>query len=130
MLLESLKRREGFDAGRSHPVVLSDGQTWLLPKPWIAIHPVFRDGRPVDEWRCLTYGPELDALIERIKDSDDLVEQVTAGVALAALLLTRNYDLTDDELAEVLVYRAGDPASRAMLESVLDVVTGRTGPKA
>lgn len=128
MTPEALKRRDDLDEVRSVPVVMADGQTWLLPKPWVAVHPVFKDGRPVDDWKCLTYGPELDALVENVAEAEGIAS-VLAGVALAAHLLRRNYDLSDDELAEVLVYRCGDPASQAMLRTVFDVATGRTGPK-
>jgi len=129
MINERSKRREEFDESRSNPVVLSDGQTWHLPKPWVAIHPMFEGGKPVDNWKCFTYGPELDALVEAIGEAEGTVASVMAGVGLAAYLLLRNYELNDAELAEVLVYNAGDPASHDMLSAVFDVALGRTGPK-
>lgn len=130
MPLERSRRRDDFDERYSSPVVLSDGQAWFLPKPWVAIHPVFADGRPVDSWKCFTYGPDLDALIEAIRDAEGTVDSVMAGVALAAFLLRRNYDLSDEDLAAILVYQVGDDASRAWLSAVFDVATGYSGPKA
>ena len=45
MIDEKSRRKESFDQRNSVPVVLADGQTWHLPKPWLELHPVFRDGK-------------------------------------------------------------------------------------
>lgn len=127
--LEAARRRESLDVPRSVPVKMGDGVEWLLPKPWVEVHPVFENGKPVDRWLVFTYGPELDALVKAISEAEDAGVRILAAVGLGAHLLLRNYDLSDDELATVLVFRSGDPESEAMVRGILDVATGRTGPK-
>ena len=87
MIDEASKRKPNFDERNAAPVVLADGQTWFVPKPWLEIRPVFRGGKPVSAYRVLTCGPELDGLVEAIKDADDLDLQVSAVASLAAHLL-------------------------------------------
>lgn len=130
MLDERDHRREGIDIDRSVPVRMGDGGEWLLPKPWVEVHPIFDGGRPVDRWLVFTYGPELDGLIRAIAEAEDGSMRILAAVGLGAHLLLRNYDLSDDQLAEVLVFRCHDPESESMVRAILDVATGRTGPKA
>lgn len=129
MLDERDFRREEIDLDRSVAVLMGDGGEWLLPKPWVEIHPVFEGGRPVDKWLVFTYGPELDGLIRAISEAEDGSLRILAAVGLGAYLLRRNYELSDEQLAEVLVFRCGDPESEAMVKAILDVATGRTGPK-
>ena len=64
MLDEAAKRKPNFDERNAAPVVLADGQTWYVPKPWLEVRPVFRGGKAVRAYPVLTCGPELDALIE------------------------------------------------------------------
>ena len=45
-----------FDEANSAPVVLADGQTWYVPKPWLEVRPVFRGGKPSTAYRVLTCG--------------------------------------------------------------------------
>ena len=130
MLPETEYRRETFDEEFSEAVVLADGQEWYFPKPWLAFRPVFRDGKPVDSVRYFSCGPELDSLLEAISSAETLTGQLMAAMALAGLMLLRNYDLTDEELATVLVYRPGDPESSKMLSAIIAIATGNSGKKA
>jgi hypothetical protein len=129
MLDEKALRRPTFDERNSAPVILADGQTWFVPKPWLEIRPVFRGGRAVMAYRVLTAGPELDALVEAMAECEDLDGQVMAAASLAAYLLCWQYDLTDAELDGLLAFRAADPASLNWLRDVCAVATGRSGPK-
>ena len=72
MIDEKAKRKPNFDERNSAPVVLADGQTWFVPKPWLEIRPVFRKGKAVTAYPVLTCGAELDALIEAMAACEDL----------------------------------------------------------
>jgi hypothetical protein len=109
--------------------VLADGQAWFLPKPWLEIRPVFRGGKVVTAWRVLTCGPELDALVEALGESDDLDSQVMAAASLAAHLLRWHYELTDAELDQLLAFRCADASSLDWMREVFRIATGRSGPK-
>jgi hypothetical protein len=130
MLDEKSHRKPAFDEANSASVVLADGQTWYLPKPWLEVRPVFRGGKPISAYRVLTCGAELDALIEALADADDLDAQVIAVASLAAYALRWNYDLSDAELDQLLAFRCSDPASLQWMRDVFSVATGQSGPKA
>jgi hypothetical protein len=125
---EASRRREEFQEA-SAPVVLADGQTWHIPKPFIAIFPSFVDGRAVNGFRHLTYGPDLDAHMGAIREEEEPIDRLLLVLTLGAYLLRRNYDLTDDELDELFVYRMDDEQSAEMVKAILDVAAGR-GKKA
>lgn len=124
MLDEKALRRPNFDELNSAPVVLADGQTWSLPKPVLIVRPVFRGGRAVDSVPVLTCGPEFT---ER-KDAVFAAEGeaiIPAGADLAAYMLLRHYDLSDDQLGELLGFDAG----AGWLREVMAVANGLTAPK-
>jgi hypothetical protein len=125
MLDENQHRRPAFDEANAAPVVLADQQTWYLPKPWLEVRPTFKGGRAVDSAPALTCGPEFDALMQAVQDAqgDDII---TAGATLTAHMLLRNYDLTDDQLGTVLVFRDGT----TWLRDAMAIANGATGPKA
>jgi hypothetical protein len=130
VLDETEKRKRNFDQRNSAPVVLADGQSWWVPKPWFEVRPVFRGGKAVGSYLVPTSGQELDELVEAISDCDDWVEQIVAVASLAAHLLAFNYFLGDEELDQLLAYRAADAASMQWVRDVIGIATGTTGPKA
>jgi hypothetical protein len=130
MLNEAEKRKPNFDERNSAPVVLADGQTWHVPKPWLEIRPVFRRGKAVSAYPVLTCGAELDGLVEAMSECEDLDSQVVAVASLAAHLLCWHYELTDAELDGLLCFRAADAASVNWLREIFGIATGRSGPKA
>jgi hypothetical protein len=130
MIDEKAKRKETIREADSAPVVLADGQTWYLPKPWLEVRPVFRGGKPTSVYRVLTCGAELDALIEALADVEDLDGQVVAVASLAAYMLRWNYELDDSELDQLLCFRCSDPTSLQWMRDVFSVATGQSGPKA
>ena len=129
MLDEQAKRKDNFDERNSASVVLADGQTWHLPKPWLEIRPMFRRGRAVSSYPVLTYGAELDALVEAISECEDRTGQLVGLCTLAAYLLQWHYELADGDLDGLLAFRAADPASAKWTETVIEVATGQSGPK-
>ncbi|WP_165072123.1 hypothetical protein [Paludisphaera rhizosphaerae] len=126
-LIEARRRRDGFDPadGSSVPVRLADGWEWYIPRPMMEIVPIFEGGKAVDSARGITCGPEIDVLLEAIAAETNHVRQVLAVLTLGAFLLQRNYDLSDDELRRLLVFRPGDEASESMLRGIVEVATGK-----
>lgn len=129
MLAEQQKRKDNFDESNSVGVVLADGQTWHLPKPWLEIRPVFHKGKAGAAYPAFSYSAALDALVGAVADADRFVDQVSAVATLAADLLLWHYDLTDVDLDQLLAYRRHDPASIEWTERVVAIATGHSGPK-
>jgi hypothetical protein len=129
MLNEKAKRRETFDERNSVPIVLADGQSWAIPKPWLEIRASFEGGKARTSYPALTYGPELDALVKAIGECRDNVALLCGVASLAAYLVSRNYDLSDDDLDRLFAFRLGDAESWEWARAVMDVATGRSGPK-
>jgi hypothetical protein len=130
MIDELAKRKENFDELNSVRVRLADGQEWAVPKPWLEIRPVFRDGRSVGNYATFSYGPELEGLVEAMADCESRSAQLVAVASLAAYLLGQQYDLVDGELDQLLAFRPDDPTSAEWVERVMEIATGNSGPKA
>lgn len=128
-LIEQYRRKADLDLEICTPIILADGQEWYFPRPWLEIVPIFRDGKAVDRSKLLTCGPELDLLLESIAEEEDPAREILAVMTLGGFLLLRNYDLTDDELSQLFIYRPRDPASQDMLRSIIEVATGGGGMK-
>lgn len=127
-LIERFRRRVDFDPddGFSAPVRLADGDAWHLARPWLEIVPRFRSGRAVGRDEFLTCGEEFDALIAAVSEDLDGPAFILAVMTVGAALLTRNYDLTNDELGRLFTFRPGDPESARMLQEIMGVATGRS----
>jgi hypothetical protein len=129
MLNEKAKRRETFDERNSIPVMLADGQAWAIPKPWLEIRASFGNGKAQTTYPVLTYGPELDALVKAIGECQDNTALLCGAASLGAYLLSQNYDLSDEVLDRLFAFRVGHPESWDWARAVMDVATGRSGPK-
>jgi hypothetical protein len=125
-LIEQYRRKPDFDAENCTPIVLADGQEWYFPRPWLAVMPIIRDKEAVADVKYVTFGDNLDPLIEAIATEDDPLLQIRHVVTLAIFLLGRNYDLESDEYPRLLTYRFGDPSSDEMLKAIIDVTMGNT----
>lgn len=121
-------RRDEF-AEESEPVVLSDGQAWFFPKPWIALRPIVQGDNVTGHVACLTVGPKLDALIEAIHDAESFTTKIQAIQILGIYLLRRNYLLSDEEIEPLFTYRQGDPVCLDWAQSIVQVATGADSPK-
>ena len=84
MLIEAEKRRDNFDLENSVGVVLADGQTWYLPKPWVVIRPTFVDGVAMNPYRFFSYSAKLDVLLDAIAAAEDLDTVICGAATLAA----------------------------------------------
>ena len=99
---------------------LADSQEWLLAKPWLEVHAAFDGGRAVRTWPCLTYGPDLDALVQAMSNCEDNAALLIGAASLGAYLLQQNYDLADAEMDGLFAFRIGDPESWDWARSVID----------
>ena len=129
MIDEQSKRKSNFDDRNAVPVVLADGQAWQVPKPWLEIRPVFRNGKAVTAYPVLTYGDELHQLVEAMAEVEDIWAQVVAIASLAAHLLRWHYDLEDSELDQLLAFRRADERSIEWMKEISAIATGHSGPK-
>ena len=129
MLDELAKRNPNFDERNSVRVVLADGQSWALPKPWLELRPGFKDGKSAAAYPVFSYGPEIEVLVTLISETEGFLEQILGIATLGARLLQSNYNLTDADLDQLLAYRRDDAASIAWGAAVIEIATGRSGPK-
>jgi hypothetical protein len=107
-LLEHQRRKPG---ARGRLVKLADGQLWLLAEP--SFHPG-PDGLTIPD-----VDREIDRFHEQIVLGDDLALVDLLGVARTLLLA--NYELVDDEVAELLEVEPGEEAetlAKVVLESL------------
>ena len=77
----------------------------------------------------LTYGPELDSLVKALGECDDNSALLIGAASLGAYLLSENYHLSDADLDRLFVFRVGDSLSWDWAITVINVATGRSGPK-
>ncbi len=129
MIDERTKRKPGFDERNSVWITLADGGRWAFPKPWLEVHATFREGRAVSGRPVLTYGPEIDELVDAIDGCRDNAALIIGVASLGAFLLRHHYDLSDDDLDRLFAVRAGDPSSWGWAEAVIDVATGAGGSR-
>jgi hypothetical protein len=123
------RRKPTFDEANSVGVTLGDGQKWFVPKPWLEIRPTFRGVHATGNYPVNTYSHEIDDLLEAIAGADDSLEQLSGIASLAAYLLTQQYDLEDADLDTLLCFRLNEESSTDWVRQVINVATGRSGPK-
>lgn len=129
MFDERAKRNPDFDDRNSTWITLADGGRWAFPKPWLEIHASFRGGRAVASYPVLTYGPELEELVDAIDQCRDDAALLVGTATLGAYLLRRNYDLSDDDLDRLFAVRVGEPSSWEWVKAVIGVATGTGGSR-
>ena len=125
MLDERALRRPSFTAGPQ--VTLGDGGTWTLPVPSLRLFPVpGEDGRLVIGGGP-SFGAEYEALMDDLVDCDagDTRARLTIQFRIVVLLLTRNYDLSNRQLRDLLVIDADDPICRERWMVINQAITGR-----
>ena len=123
---EASARRPEFSDGPK--VVLGDGQTWTLPRPWLRLYPN-RDGDGrIGVGGGLSFGSDFEELIDELTgcDPDDHAGRLAIQFRMAASLLLRNYTLTDRDLRRLLVVDAQDPDCRDRWARLNQVLTGRS----
>lgn len=127
-------RRPEFSEGCK--VKLADGQEWTFPKPILSLAPYRKEDGSLGLQRRAPFGAEFAAMFDRYIDKmageteDDLLAFLTLRVVLAVELLSRNYDLTDDEIQELFILDLDSPESTAMCHAIDEVLQGRNPKKA
>lgn len=103
---ESDLRRDDFLPGI--PVVLADGAAWTMPgpPPWPAT--------AVADPRHATFAAEYAANVAMVMEAEDEAERCRAELALAIVLLGRNYRLGPAEYRVALAPEPGSPAAAAL----------------
>jgi hypothetical protein len=126
MLEEQSLRAAGFDASLSVEVSFAAGARFHVRRPTVVIRAQFVNGKPIGASAALD-DPEVAGLLTELREahtgsgvtisaleSDQLAEEEAkntrwylAAAALAACLLRRNYDLSDEQLGDLLATTAG-----------------------
>jgi len=110
-------------------VRLADGQDWFLPRPMVTFTLSFAaDDGPGFKRSDLGFGPDYMDLLQRFYDSDG-AEQLNAAARMVCRVVRLNYDLDDETLATLLVYRPSDESNLAMWSELVDIATGNPSPK-
>lgn len=120
-----------WSEARCHPVVLADGQAWLIPRPTWWIQPVFEGGqvKRVDgvaqTSRHFGYSAAsgVDDLVETLAGLEDLAAVISIVATIAGRLLREVYDLAERELDELLCIRPDDSDPTRWVRGVMAVVT-------
>jgi hypothetical protein len=104
MVDEQALRRSTFAEGAR--IRLANGQAWSFPDH-------------------LPYKDDLEhlALLREIIEAEDAADCLRAELALAILLLSRNYNLTPGNFQAILEFAPGDPALSEMQRSVHELAT-------
>ena len=89
---------------------IRDGERYFVPRPFLISDPDFKDGKCKRVEKTLSYGHDVDDLIAAIGNCEDSAAVMSGVATVAAALLRFNYDLSEDELDQLLVLRAGVPA--------------------
>jgi hypothetical protein len=122
MIDERARRKPEFDERNSVWITLADGGRWAFPKPWLEIH-------AVSSYPSLTYGPELDELVQAIGECRNNAALLLGAATLGAFLLRHNYEVADEELDRLFAVRRGDPSSWDWARAVVDVASGTGGSR-
>lgn len=120
---EATLRTEGFTEGNWF--VLADGQRWCFPRPRFRFKPKMIDGK-IDVVGQPTYGPEHDDKLDVLfgVTEADALEQWRVKFEMAVLLLQANYNLTVDQIGDLIVFVPGEPASDDRWENLTRAIMG------
>jgi hypothetical protein len=121
---EKALRRETFVEGE--PVVLADGQTWELRRPVVRFA---RANNDVGVRRVLKLvgDDSFESLCAAYEACEPGLDLVRRELALGEAVLLANYDLTLDQVTQLLQfgYDDRDADGSRVRDDVLGVVTGR-----
>lgn len=131
MIDEKSLRKPGFNEENCVPVALADGQIFYFPRVWLELRPRFVQGRATEMKMVSSAGSELDSHLKAVETAAEAGEGDWAmeAASLAAFMLSKNYDLTDDVLSDILVFPINGPNAYELLRTIMDVARGRTDPK-
>jgi hypothetical protein len=121
---EKALRKPGFSEG--YAVRLADGQEWTFPKPRIRFRPKIGPDGAVEVGGGPSFGPEFDQKLEVLYGVTEAepIEQLRVKFEMAVRLLSANYELTAEQLGELIVLEPGDPASDERWDQLSRVLMG------
>jgi hypothetical protein len=124
---EAQYRKPTWRAG--HNVVLADGQAWALPRPLMRFIPAETS---IGFEACLTLAGDdgYNALVLAFEAAEDGPAIVGASLSLAKALLLSNYDLTPQQVGQIVQFgfnKDDDPDGFRMKEEAMAVALGQ-GP--
>jgi hypothetical protein len=117
-------RKPGFSEG--YKVTLADGQEWKFPRPRIRFRPrIGADGR-VEVGGGPSFGPEYDQQLDILFGAVEAepLEQLRVKFEVAVRLLRSNYDLTDAQLADLVVFEPDDDAGEERWDQLSRAIMG------
>lgn len=122
---EQSKRRPDarYRPDRCHPVLLADGQEWLIPRPTWWWTPRFEDGKAVEIIKRFGYRSAINALVDALADAHEGAVVVSLVAIIAAELLREVYNLDNAELDQLLAIRPSDPDPFRWVKDVVAIVT-------
>ena len=125
MLDERALRRDAFTEGSR--IVLGDGQAWAFPLPVLRLYPVRAPDGRLTVGGGPGYGSDYADLVDQLVDCDpgDTTARLALQFQMAALLLERNYTLTDRNLRRLLAIDLADPACEPRWAQINQVLLGR-----
>lgn len=126
-LNESSLRRPEWTEGRK--VVLGDGQEWTFPKAKRVLYPSRSAEGKIGISMSPPFGPEFHELSRAVDVPAGVPVPFGPLVTCAGTLLVRNYDLSDDQLGEILSLDLSE-AIRPMWEAVYAVILDLNPPAA
>lgn len=106
-------------------VLMADGQRWHIRKPKIRIGFTEIAGES-DVKRTISFGQAYDHYINTIYGGEDVdgYEKLKAEFAVLAALLRENYELTSEQLSELIAMDIGDEASEDRWNEIRNALTG------
>ena len=119
---EQALRRPEFTEG--YRVTLGDGQEWTFPKPTLRFFPRKAADGSIGMGGGFGHDAEYQALRDELIETDDEngYDLMRIQVSIAALLLLKNYDLTNDHLSMLLPLVPGDDANEEMWSNLMPVM--------
>lgn len=114
---ESEKRSASFDASASEAMILADGQTWYLRRPKFGMRPSIINGKVV---AVAQVGEIANAVEYTQLLNDHFLSKTTSNpqwysliFGMAYILLSPNYDLSEEEFASLLAYFPEDESAES-----------------
>jgi hypothetical protein len=124
MLDELALRRPEFQEGVR--VKLCDGQDWTFPRVRLRLIPKLTPDGEVKTDVKRFYAADVEKFLDyEINENDfNFIDWMTKRFAAAAKLLLVNYDITGEQLAELLYWERDDDASEERWQSIDSAVLG------
>jgi len=131
---EVSRRRPGFREGI--PIRLADGQSYHFPMPRLRLRPTIEAGK-VGVRQDHSLGPEylvkVEAYYAALADEAGGMDAIVAAyLDLAVALLLSNYDLSPEQVGELIYFDYGMPTDEenvATVQAITDVALARDPKK-